>query len=242
MGLATYQSGGWYREDIAVQLTEPLQPGVPVYLSMRLSPGGFGSWDGASARYKAKGPDMRFFNTLPSPVSFYELTFTGQVALASQGVLGDTATWTTVAGQYVPDSAYSWLVIANFFPDSLSFPEEFDTVGILPAAYAFIDQVCVSYNPYYCAAWDGFPEGSKNSIQVRYQGEVAYVSMQNPMGYPGTVQLIDGSGRVVMSGRWPEGQNTLRIDLSPFPAGIFSLVCAPQRTVLAPLKLLHLTR
>ncbi len=241
MGLATYGHDAFYREVIAVQLSEPLQPGVPVFLSMKTSPGGFGSWDGNSARWKAKGPDMRFFGSLPTDLELDAALQSQQVALASQGVLGDTANWTTVSGQYFPDSAYEWLVIANFFPDSSTMPEPLDTVGILNAAYAFVDQVCVSYQPAFCGGWNGLTIGMPEVLRIQNLGATVYLRMGSASTEDYDIDVFDSEGRSVIHDRWPKGQPDFSIDLASVPDGIFTLVCAAQHHVLAPAKLVHVT-
>ena len=156
MGLFTWATlmGGYYREVIATQLLQPLQPGVPVYVSYKASPGGFGSNPNNSATLAAKGLGMNFFTTLPN--DWQEYLFPNSAAVDMPTVLSDTSSWVTINGTYVPDSACSWLAITNFFENSFSQTQVLDEIA--PAnfrAYAFIDDVCVSQDPLFCSLGTG---------------------------------------------------------------------------------------
>ena len=72
MGLATYAfNDPGYREIILAELTAPLSIGVPVALAMDVACGGWGSSPFNSARWKARGPGMKFFVDPPTDWSAY---------------------------------------------------------------------------------------------------------------------------------------------------------------------------
>ena len=242
MGFATFiHDGPYYREVIATQLNEPLQVGVPVYLSFKASPGGFGSWDGNSARWKAKGPGIQFFNELPEDWQAY--LYPNSAALDMSAMLEDTAIWQTVSGVYVPDSAYTQLVITNFFEDSLSSPMPLDDIGIFDVAYAFVDQVCVSYDPAYCSAWNGIApitSGWSISVQNPFNDWLDLYSTSPAVQGRG-LRLVDTLGRTVWNGLWPNGVERWTIFLPDLAQGTFLLTSSVSGPELKPMKVVHVS-
>lgn len=154
VGMATSAPGGqpWYREIVGIELSEPLQPGVPVCLSFKTALGGFGSWSGNSTPYSCRGLGLKFFTAFPSDWQSY--LYPNSAALHIDYVPTDTALWYHVSGTYVPDSAYTHVALGNFFADSLDQLTVIDSSGFgtLPAAYAFADDIRVSFDLSYCDA------------------------------------------------------------------------------------------
>lgn len=224
MGIATGNGmvNSTYREAVAAQLQEPLQPGVPVHLAFKASPGGFGSWNGNSAHWTGKGVGLKFFVTIPSV--FYTYLYPNSAAIYLDHVLTDTLNWTTVSGTYVPDSAYQYVVVSNFFADSLSDLQVLDTEGILPGSYDFVDQVC-SYSPDFCDHWLGltilkpesdpiiFPNPFSDLFTIRGSASIRALNLS----------LFDALGRSVWRGVWPLGQRTHTIFLPNLAPGFFTL-------------------
>ena len=75
-------------------------------------------------------------------------------------ILSDTVGWTLVSGSFVADSAYTHLMIGNFFSnaltDTLHFTSDVPEWGRF--SYTLIDAVCVSPNPEGCELSDGVEE------------------------------------------------------------------------------------
>ncbi len=229
MGLCTYVNMGMYREVIATELIEPLQPGVPVYCSYKVSPGGFGSNAGNSATWSAKGPDLNFFTQLPETSQPWLFSgwaaylFPNSAAIEMQETLNDTSTWITIRGVYIPDSAYTWMAIMNFYENDLSMQEIIDTIAWSDKAYAYIDDICVSYDPTYCDV----------SLEMRDQPSLSVWMTPNPFHdvlslhvgngstYPTLVNLLDMQGRTCWSGIWPNGMETMRVDIPEFPPSVY---------------------
>lgn len=118
-----------YKEYIQAELTDTLVLGVPTHISMRVSPGGFGYQNWARVRYAASGMGMRL-STLPLDLLIVPGGFDfNSAVLRMQLVLSDTSTWTVLSGSFIPDSAYKYVQIGNFFADSLSTIIEIDPQG-----------------------------------------------------------------------------------------------------------------
>lgn len=251
MGIATIAGGDigggmGYREYIACQLDAPLVVGVPVYISFYTSPGGFAIWpDANSAHWRAKGPGVQFWNEIPNNnddlQERLERTM-NTAAVHMPGVLGDTSTWTHVSGSYVPDSAYNYLVIANFFADSLSMKELQDPEGDLPGAYAFIDQVCVSYDSTYCDSWTGLeqPDGFEAWVVENPVLDELHIRRRERLG-PVSIEIIDLAGVVKWRGGIVAGAEQVSFNVSDLVPGMYVLHWLDGADALRTLKLLHLT-
>lgn len=233
MGLYTYALGDpSYREFISAELSEPLQPGVPVYLCFKIAIGGFGSTAANSANFTCSGVGMKFFNALPQGwnawYDYLQPEYPNSAAIHLEEAITDTSSWVTVSGMYVPDSAYTQLVIGNFFDDSLSNPEIFDTwgYGVSNAAYVFIDQVAVTYDPDYCSRWSSIqviPELS-TTVGPNPFFNTLLVSLNSKQSGSHLIRLLDATGRTVMQEDWPEGKTEELFNFSGLTSGYYTLL------------------
>jgi hypothetical protein len=244
IGIITHIEGvPFYRETFGCQLTEPLQPGVPVYVSYKVSPGGFGSWDGNSAQFAAKGPGINFFTAYPTDWLAY--LFPNSAMVDMSDVLNDTSAWTTITGSFIPDSAYEYLAIGNFFQDSLSLVEWLDTVyGSFFGAYAFVDQVCVSYDPTYCASWNGLEESIPlPQVLVRQNPFADELELFAAVRSTHTwhIDVFDALGRRLERLTWPVGTSELRAGAYSYPQGVITLVFSGEGLLPAPIRLVHVS-
>jgi hypothetical protein len=248
MGIITYATleGGLYREIIATELTEPLQPGVPVYCSYNVSPGGFGSNTNNSATWAAKGPGMNFFTHLPEtsqPFLFSEWAsymFPNDAVVDMPTVLNDTSSWVTVSGVFVPDSAYTWLAITNFFENGLSQIELLDSTAQSNKAYSFIDDVRVSHSPTYSGTdigLDGlsyfqplaFPNPVIDELHVALPSFSASVSMS----------IHDIAGRMLSTHKSTSSSRERTLDVSYLPEGVYVLHLTDGANSFAPVRFVH---
>ena len=222
MGGFTYLEGiPELRESYQSALSSPLVPDMPVYLSMMVSLGGFGNLGGDnSSRYTTSGIGIKF--------SMQEhhadgVLWEGNVALFLPTVLNDTANWTHLSGIYVPDSAYAYIEIGCFLPNSEIVVEELDLAGVIPGAYVFVDQVCVSPNAIDCPLtigiheaippiWNIGPNPVGNELRLRLKGSL----IQNA-----SLQLFDGSGRLCLSERIPDGTEDFQWSLNAIANGSY---------------------
>ena len=226
MGMATYAYNDYdYREIIAAELVQPLQPGVPVYISFKTSCGGYGSIFWNSAKWKARGPGLKFFMDLPTDWSAY--LYPNSAAVYMDTVLADTsATWVTVSGAYVPDSAYRYVAITNFFEDSLSWPSIQDTVyGTLGGSYAFVDDVCVSPEPNYCAGLAAVEQGQVGTWVVLSDPIAGQLTLtcSRAIATGDEVQVCDAIGRRLYTVPWPPGATTIHLSTTALPPGHYVL-------------------
>ncbi len=134
------------RELLRVQLTGPLTPGVPVYLSMKVAAATDGFQE--NMQWTVAGVGMRFSMT---PFWYDQIgSLPDQAAISMSIAPSDTSIWYLVSGSYTPDSAYEHLAVGNFFSDGSALPQVLNPAGTHPCAYVYVDDVCVSFDPSYC--------------------------------------------------------------------------------------------
>ncbi len=141
-------------------------------------------------------------------------------------VLSDTVGWTTVSGSFVADSAYTYLMIGNFFSnaltDTLHFADPDSVFPWYPWGYTLIDAVCVTTSSEGCGFEQGVtkPSGSKAVLYPNPARDQLIVG-----GWNGArIVVLDAVGRVVRQGRvegdswelqvggWPRGAYALRLE------------------------------
>lgn len=223
MGLATCSPPSpYYREIITSELIDPLVVGVPVYISLKVACGGFGSSVANSARWKARGPGVKFFVDMPTDWQSY--LYPNSDAVGMTTVLSDTATWGTISGWYTPDSAYRYIAITNFFENSQSWPTVQDTIGTWAQAYAFVDQVCVSSDAAYCQNWDHIGESSRPQFSVHPMPFSTTLNLERLTDHANLeITLMDALGRVVIRSSWVAGSSTLVIPTIALTDGTYFL-------------------
>ncbi|MBL7963152.1 MAG: T9SS type A sorting domain-containing protein [Flavobacteriales bacterium] len=243
MGMATYLAGvAQYREMIQVELTQPLQVGVPVCLGFKMAVGGFGSWGFInSAKYTCKGVGMKFFEQLPTNWAAY--LYPNSAALYLDEVPTDTAIWYVMSGTYIPDSAYTYLVVANFFADSLSGVTWLDTTGwgVTPVAYAFIDDVRVSMDLSYCDSEVGIGEQQSlilNAFPNPFDDRIDV--LLSDVSTAAVVELRNAIGQLVAS-TVHSGSGLVSFHLAPLPSGLYLLCARDTHGVVQTVPVAHLT-
>lgn len=244
-GIITYDADNpFVREVMGAQLNEPLVVGVPVYISFKTAVGGFGSWDGGAALYTCKGVGLKFFIDIPpDPQAWVDYMFPNEAALALQQVATDTAIWYTSQGMYVPDSAYTHVLIANFFADSLSEPTLLDSTGFANTAYAyaFIDEVCVAYDPAVCGIAQSVSENHTfRGVHASnpFDENLTLWFSSAPDG-PLHVSVFDSSGRLVWQRTEVSSSKRLLLKLPELPGGLFVLQLSDDQGPYSPLRLVH---
>jgi hypothetical protein len=215
------------KEYIEGMMSEPLQPGVATYVSMRVSPGGFGIPSWTSPMLTASHVGLRF-STAPlagTLTQYGELEFNDAVLYANQ-VLTDTSVWTVMSAVYWPDSAYAYLQIGSFFEDGLISADVLDANGDVDQAYAFIDEVCVAQVPGIC---DGFTSLGEVQRPVLSAGMLIDEFLRLPLtawGIHGSIHgitLRDHLGRLVLARSNLNGGEVAEWPLPPLASGLYLL-------------------
>lgn len=161
VGVITYDdhSGVEWREWVMVPLSDTLVPGQTYHCSFRVN-AAFGGYD--PINWLASSHLGMLFTTYdrhwnwgdPYPAAL------NQAHILYPQILSDTVGWTLVSGSFVADSAYTYLMIGNFFSNALTDTLHFAPPG--PDWYAFsytlLDAVCLSPDPKGCELSQGVVE------------------------------------------------------------------------------------
>lgn len=196
MGLGTGPT--FYTKEYAqASLSNALVPGQATYISMQVSPGGFGIVGTASPQFASSGIGIRFsVNPEPYFTNYGQYDLDTAVVFLST-VLDDTSAWTSVSGMFTPDSAYQYIQIGNFFSESLTTTVLINANGDWAGSYAFVDQVCVSQMQGVCEVIDQVPETNLMVGQPVISSCYGVITLAAPSGsslaFEG--QVFDAAGR-----------------------------------------------
>ncbi len=209
------------RELLGIQLVQPLTPSIPVHLSFKVSPTSGGA--GENMRWTCAGMGMRF-----SMGPYFQDGLTplpNTSAMAMSVAPDDTVAWYWVSGWYVPDSAYEYVVLGNFFDDTQTTPVLLDSNANFPCAYAYIDEVCVSYDTTYCGSSEGVlsPVGFIENVFPNPFGDMLHIRL-NRQGELFTVTLFDALGNIVFEEKGPKNRTEILLDGQNLAPGAYVLM------------------
>ena len=239
-GLVTFNGDvPFYRELIEAELTNSLEIGVPVQLSMQVALGGFGSDHDYSTKWTAKGIGLRLST---QPISWPPSVYPNAAHLFLDEVLTDTVGWHELSTSYIPDSAYSYITVGNFFEDAMSSPSLLDSTGVIEAAYVFVDDVCVSLDPVFCGTHIGiveldvfqplvFPDPVAEELHVLLPSSSRAV----------TVSIKDIAGRMMGKYQMQPSTSDRTLGVSDLPEGVYVLHVTDGVHSFAPVRFVHVT-
>ena len=246
-GLITYDSGNpYFREVMSTELLAAVVPSVPVFLSMKVAVGGWGTWNGNSALFTTSGVGIKFMNSIPSGgQAWVDYLHPNEAVIHLDEVPTDTAIWYTVQGFYVPDSAYTHLVVGNFFADSLINPTLLDSSGFANTyfAYCFIDDICISHNPADCITVQSIVSRSalpRVQATSPFTNELRVWFAEQPHGAL-RVELLDAGGRTVWLTVAPAHTGSLSLSVPSLVDGIYLLRVSDESRAFAPVRIVKQT-
>ncbi len=228
VGLFTYHKNGFeeQREWVMVPLLDTLVPGQTYYCSFRAN-AAFGGNDQYPQIWLASNHVGMLFTTYdrhwyygdayPPPLNYAHIEH--------PQILADTVGWTLVSGSFVADSAYTYLMLGNFFSnantDTLHFADPNSVFPWYPWGYTLIDAVCVTADPAGCDLGHGVGEGQAEAVVLFPNPAHDQLVVQGCGG--AEAQVLDALGRVLWQGRvasdrwvlevaaWARGAYVLRV-------------------------------
>lgn len=213
-----------FREFLGSELNSQLIIGQKYYVSLKVNCAVGGRW-GISPSNGAVNKLGVLFSTVPynsingAPLNNFAHVYT-------DSIITDTLNWFKINGTFVADSAYNYIIIGNFFDDAHT-----DTLSIFQIpnyfrAYYYIDDVCVSTDSNYCAAWTGIkeiPKAKTLTLSPNPNNGNFTVNYTLPQNKEGTLQILDVMGKQVYKQTLPPWSVMQRINLPALAKGIYVL-------------------
>jgi hypothetical protein len=241
-GVGTFQwNAPNYREFICAELAQQLSPGVPVDLSMKVALGVFGSYGLYSPKWTTTGIGM-LLTTQPFVWSSGSAC-PNTAQLYMDTVFTDTANWVLLSTTYVPDSAYQYVILGNFFEDSLSSPIILDTVfGNLNGAYAFIDEVCITPAGMYCDFANVVGSLSLSNWRVTSPfSERLEITFGSVLEVATDLMLYDAGGRLIARRTIAAGSMGVEWPVCGLANGVYVVLAANKEPKFKPIRVLHVS-
>jgi hypothetical protein len=224
VGIFTYDdhSGQEWREWLMVPLLDTMVPGQTYYCSFRAN-AAFGGDIPNQMIWLASDNLGMLFTTYnrqwlwgdPYPLAL------NQAHILYPEILSDTLGWTLVSGSFVADSAYTYLMIGNFFKNTLT-----DTLHLAPEGpnwkaygYTLVDAVCVSPNAAGCELSQGVEELARTTPFVYPNPASDVLVIGNAAGSAGV--MLDMLGRRVWNGR--VDHDRFAVDVGSWARGAYVL-------------------
>ncbi len=141
---ATYASTGPNsREFLGSMLSSQLSIGTKYFVSLKVAL----SVDFSLSTNCATNKIGAMFSTIPYTI-FNPAPITNNPQIFSDSIITDTLNWTRIAGSFIADSSYSYIVLGNFFDDNNTDTVKL-TSNMFDAAYYYLDDICVSTDSTY---------------------------------------------------------------------------------------------
>jgi len=136
-------------------------------------------------------------------------------------ILSDTVGWTFVSGSFVADSAYTYLMVGNFFSNALTDTLHYnpDVPGWGQYSYVLVDAVCVSSRPDGCESSQGVGDLGGDGPIVYPNPASNVLVIGNSMGRD--VVVLNMLGQHVWSGRVNTERYT--VDVASWARGTYTL-------------------
>ena len=229
VGLFTYHKNGLseQREWIMVPLIQPMVQGQTYYCSFRANAAFGGNaeypqiWlanSNVGMLFTTNDRHWYYGDPYPAPLN------TAQVFYPQ--VLTDTVGWTLVSGSFVADSAYTYLMIGNFFSngltDTVHFADPSSVFPWYPRGYTLIDAVCVSASPNGCDMSQAveeqnadlvvvYPNPARDALRVR-KGNGLEARALDALGRLVWMGTIQGDDWVLPVANWARGSYVLQLE------------------------------
>lgn len=169
-GMISYDlTGAPYREYLGVQLLSPTVVNQKYYLSFYINWSGKLGFTIAHNKIGCSLSSIQYSKTNPYDINNAPLAFT-------DSILDDSIGWSKVELSFISDSIYNFLILGNFFVDSLVDTLHLGQFNV--HCYYYIDDVCLSTDSNFCKTYTSnleelkqdklyvFPNPANNSIQI----------------------------------------------------------------------------
>jgi hypothetical protein len=138
-------------------------------------------------------------------------------------VISEYENWIRISGSFIADSAYTYVVLGNFYDDIYTDTLNLPFSIVSQRAYSCIDDVCVSLDSLYAQTWVGISENEypKNNISIYPNPAREHLNISS--GLPiNKIILYDCQGRIAKE-IIPLNQNQIQIDIQKLGSGLYFL-------------------
>lgn len=230
-GVYTYHSYSvQYREVIGAKLLNKLIVGNTYHVSMRVSRGNETEWINCDRATNKLG--IRFTTTkIPNFIvtGRYDTSYiTNFAQLYTDSIITDTLNWVLLHWNYVPDSAYAYIYIGNFFKDNMTNTVVINSLVKPGNAYYYIDSVNINCVGKHCFA-DDVPDISKSSERIFYQQDSKSLSIESGNENSAILSIFNLQGQLLLH-KDISGIN--RVSLSELSSGIYIVRIKTEHTSL----------
>lgn len=236
MGLITYSFPDWsnLREQVGIQLSQPLVVGQKYYLSFSTVMGGYkiGSdyYDHPSNNIGLRLSTVAYNPSAPAPIDNF-------AQLRSTSIITDTLNWIKISGSIVADSAYTYLMMGNFYDDANTDTLLYNCATCYNSySYYLVDNICVSTDSAFC---NGGIDAVSCTVSVQeFKNNDAVNIYPNPASDFVTISLSDVHyNSILLTDMFGKtfyneninGKSTVNLNLAPYPSGVYFLKLINQK-------------
>lgn len=218
-GFISYYSGQTnLREFPACQLNSSLNIGTRYYISFKVA---LSLENIANPTNCASNNIGAMFTTAPY---FCDNLITNNPPVYTNNIVTDSTNWTRITGSFIADSAYSHLVIGNFFDDANTDTIKFFDSWWDDFSYYYLDDVCVGTDSAYVYGFDGSAGIQQNNLSSYisfYPNPVNdYLFIKNNSNQAIEVSIYDLLGEEVLNIE-NTSVKSFSFDLRDIPSGIY---------------------
>jgi hypothetical protein len=174
-----------YREPATTQLSQSLTIGQKYYVSFKtvLTLDSFASCY-ATNKMGVLFSTIQYTLTNPAPVNNFAHIYTNSI-------ISDTANWSLIYGDFIADSAYSYVTIVNFFDSTQTQTLKLLNYYASTASYYFVDDLKVSTDSAYVVGLDRlfesntplvYPNPSTGVFEISSRSEYYLIEVYNTLG------------------------------------------------------------
>ncbi len=220
------------REYMGAQLASPLVIGQKYYVSMKVNTPNSYNWPCASNNIGILFSTISYTDTSNSITNITNAVPIKNFAhIYTTSVVTDTVNWVNISGSLIADSAYSYIIIGNFFDNQHTSYIQINNSNPQCFSYYFVDDICVSTDSMTCMGTIGINEQQplkQLSIFPNPSNETFNISL--PVQQTFNLQVVDITGRIVFANKNASGNVT--VDASGFSSGVYFVKVINERTVL----------
>jgi len=200
----TYPGSTLDREYIGIKLSDTLRVATTYYFSFKVSPAykiydNLASGECFSNNIGIKFSTRQYSQFVPPPtdnVAHFHYT----------GLVNDTSGWLHLTGSFISDSAYTYLILGNFF-DNQNTQITCDSILQYLVSYLYIDDVCVSTDSSVCGNFTTSIQHSiRSSISIYPNPATDYLIIEG-VTQESAFHLSDLFGREVFTTQLVSGKN-----------------------------------